>query len=42
VKKLGPKSIMVVEASDKRGDGFIAIDVRDGYLSFREAADVVT
>jgi hypothetical protein len=33
-EKLGPKSIMVVEASDKCGDSFIAIDVRDGYTCF--------
>jgi hypothetical protein len=32
---------MVVEASDKRGDSFIAVDVRDGYLRLREAEDVV-
>jgi hypothetical protein len=41
VEKLGPKSIMVAEASDKCGDGFIAIDVGDGYPRFQEAADVV-
>jgi hypothetical protein len=41
-KKFGPKSIMVAEASDERRDGFIAIDVRDGYPRFREAADIVT
>jgi hypothetical protein len=32
---------MVAEAPDKRRDGFIAIDVGDGYPCFREAADVV-
>jgi hypothetical protein len=32
---------MVADASDKRGDSFIAVDVRDGYPHFREAADVV-
>jgi hypothetical protein len=32
---------MVVEASDERGDSFIAVDVRDGYLRFKEATDVV-
>jgi hypothetical protein len=32
---------MVAEASDERRDSFIAIDVRDGYPHFREAADVV-
>jgi hypothetical protein len=32
----------VVEASDKHGDGFITIDVRDGYPCQREAADVIT
>jgi hypothetical protein len=40
-EKFGPKSIMVVKASNKRGDGFIAIDIRDGYPRFREATDVV-
>jgi hypothetical protein len=33
-EKFGLESIMVVEASDKRGDGFIAVDIRDGYLCF--------
>jgi hypothetical protein len=33
-EKFGPESIMVAEASDERGDGFIAIDVRDGYSCF--------
>jgi hypothetical protein len=32
---------MVAEASDKCGDNFIAIDLRDGYPCFQEAADVV-
>jgi hypothetical protein len=32
---------MVVETSDKHRDSFIAIDVRDGYPCFQEAADVV-
>jgi hypothetical protein len=32
---------MVAEASDKCEDSFIAVDVRDGYQHFREAADVV-
>jgi hypothetical protein len=32
---------MVAEASDKRRDSFIAIDVRNGYPCFREAANVV-
>jgi hypothetical protein len=41
VEKFGPESIMVAEASDKHGDGFIAVDIRDGYPCFREAADVV-
>jgi hypothetical protein len=41
-EKFGPESIMVAEVSDKRGDGFIAVDVRDGYLCFREVADIVT
>jgi hypothetical protein len=40
-EKFGPKSIMVAEASDKRRDGFIAVDITDGYPCFREAADVV-
>jgi hypothetical protein len=39
-KKFGPESIMVAEASDKRGDGFIAIDIGDGYSRFQEAVDV--
>jgi hypothetical protein len=30
-KKFGPESIMVAETSDKRGDSFIAVNVRDGY-----------
>jgi hypothetical protein len=42
VEKFGPESIMVAEASDKRGDSLIAVNVRDGYSRFREAADVVT
>jgi hypothetical protein len=42
VEQLGPKSIMVVEASDKHGDSFITIDVQDVYSCLREAADVVT
>jgi hypothetical protein len=33
-EKFGPESIMVAEASDKRVDGFIAIDVGDGYPRF--------
>jgi hypothetical protein len=33
---------MVAEASDKHGDSFIVVDVRDGYLCFREVANVVT
>jgi hypothetical protein len=33
---------MVAEASDKHGDTFITIDVRDGYSCLREAADAVT
>jgi hypothetical protein len=33
---------MVAEASNERGDSFIAIDVRDGYPCFHEGADVVT
>jgi hypothetical protein len=33
-EKFGPESIMVAEASDKRGDGFITVDVRDGYPCF--------
>jgi hypothetical protein len=33
-EKFGPKSIMVAEASDKRRDDFIAVDIRDGYLHF--------
>jgi hypothetical protein len=33
---------MVAEASDECKDSFITVDVRDGYLCFREAADVVT
>jgi hypothetical protein len=33
---------MVVKASDEHRDSFIIVDVRDGYLHFREAADVVT
>jgi hypothetical protein len=40
-EKFGPKGIMVAEASDKHRDGFIAVDIRDGYLCFQEAADVV-
>jgi hypothetical protein len=32
---------MVAEASDERKDSLIAVDVRDGYPRFREAADVV-
>jgi hypothetical protein len=34
VEKFGLESIMVVEASDKRRDGFIAVDIRDGYPCF--------
>jgi hypothetical protein len=41
-EKFGPKSIMVAEAFDKHGDGFIAVDVRDGYPCFQEVANVVT
>jgi hypothetical protein len=33
---------MVVEASDERGDSFIAVDVRDGYPRLQDAVDVVT
>jgi hypothetical protein len=33
-EKFGPESIMVAEASDKHGDGFIAVDVRDRYPHF--------
>jgi hypothetical protein len=33
-EKFGPESIMVAEASNKRGDGFITADVRDGYPHF--------
>jgi hypothetical protein len=33
-EKFGLKSIMVAEASDKHGDGFIVVDVRDGYPRF--------
>jgi hypothetical protein len=33
-EKFGPESIMVTEASDKCGDGFIAVDVRDRYPHF--------
>jgi hypothetical protein len=33
-EKFGPESIMVVEASDKRGYGFIIVDIRDGYPCF--------
>jgi hypothetical protein len=33
-EKFGLESIMVAEASDKCGDGFIAVDIRDGYLRF--------
>jgi hypothetical protein len=33
-EKFGPESIKVAEASDKRRDGFIAVDVRDGYPRF--------
>jgi hypothetical protein len=40
-EKFGPESIMVAEASDKRGDGFITVDIRDGYPHFQEATDVV-
>jgi hypothetical protein len=40
-EKFGPESIMVAEASNKCGDGFIAVDVRDGYPCFREATDLV-
>jgi len=32
---------MVAEASDERGDSFIAVDVRDGYPRLQEATDVV-
>jgi hypothetical protein len=32
---------MVAEASDKRGDSLIVVNVRDGYLRLREAEDVV-
>jgi hypothetical protein len=31
----------MAEVSDKRGDSFIVVDVRDGYPCFQEAADVV-
>jgi hypothetical protein len=34
VEKFGPEGIMVAEASDKHGDGFIVVDVRDGYPHF--------
>jgi hypothetical protein len=34
IEKFGPESIMVAEASDKHRDGFIAIDVGDGYPCF--------
>jgi hypothetical protein len=40
-EKFGSKSIMVAEASNKHRDGFIAVDIRDGYPRFREAVDVV-
>jgi glycerol-3-phosphate acyltransferase PlsY len=33
-KKFGPESIMVVETSDKCGDSFVAVNVRDGYPCF--------
>jgi hypothetical protein len=33
-EKFGPESIMVAEASDKHGDGFIVVDIRDGYPRF--------
>jgi hypothetical protein len=32
---------MVAKASDECGDSFFVVDVRDEYLCFREAADVV-
>jgi hypothetical protein len=41
-EKFGPESVMVAEASDKREDSLIAVNVRDGYSHLREAADVVT
>jgi hypothetical protein len=40
-EKFGPEGIIVAKASDKHGDGFIAVDIRDGYPCFQEAADVV-
>jgi hypothetical protein len=40
-EKFGPKSIMVAEASNKREDSLIAVNVRDGYPRLREAADIV-
>jgi hypothetical protein len=40
-EKFGPESIMVAKAFDKREDGFIIVDVRDGYPCFREATDIV-
>jgi hypothetical protein len=33
---------MVAEASDKRGDSFIAVNVMDGYPCFQEAVDIVS
>jgi hypothetical protein len=33
---------MIAEAPDKHKDGLIVVDVEDGYLCLREAADVVT
>jgi hypothetical protein len=40
-EKFGPESIMVTEASDKRKDSLIAVNVRDGYPRLREATDIV-
>jgi hypothetical protein len=33
-KKFGLESIIVAETSDKRGDSFVAVNVRDGYPCF--------
>jgi hypothetical protein len=39
--QLSPEGVMIAEAPDKHGDGFIVVDVGDGYPCFQEAVDVV-